>query len=379
MKNSYILKKIALTIMLIVIANIGKGQIIPNSSDTIITPTYDTMIRFYHPEFANCNTFSNLPSDSNFVLPAVVNSWHHGIYFNYYNTTVHPPVYDSAAGAWRESFHIEMGLLLSKNEYFPEGFAQPYHFDSPVTICGISAHVGGVIPEDAPVYYFRILDSKFATIAKTQVLPAYDSTRIFTWQHVVRENYWLDTAVQEANFYIAADESTEIDTVGGLHSTTFTVHVPNLWYYSTNSVFDTIWRDTTYGCQASESPWLLKNGEWKKFADDSVYQFSQKCFLDFIPILKINNGAINGGSGIKDIDLEKTCSVYPNPTEDRLKVESDFKVRSYGIYDMQGKEVKRENINMFEFVLNVKQLPTGRYVLQLETKQGRIFKNIIKK
>jgi hypothetical protein len=362
MKKNHIIKKIALTIMLIVIANIGKGQIIPNSSDTIITPTYDTMIRFYHPEFANCNTFSNLPSDSNFVLPAVVNSWHHGIYFNYYNTTVHPPVYDSAAGAWRESFHIEMGLLLSKNEYFPEGFAQPYHFDSPVTICGISAHVGGDIPEDAPVYYFRILDSKFATIAKTQVLPAYNGAG----------RGW-------SNFYIAADEATEIDTVMGVHYVNYTLDRPSLWYFATNSIFDTIWRDTIFGCQASESPWLLKNGEWKKFADDSVYQFSQKCFLDFIPILKINNGAINGGSGIKDIDLEKTCSVYPNPTEDRLKVESDFKVRSYGIYDMQGKEVKREDINMFEFVINVKHLPTGRYVLQLETTQGRIFKNIIKK
>lgn len=375
MKKNYIIKKIALTIMLIVIANIGKGQIIPNSSDTIITPTYDTMIRFYHPEFANCNSF--FTNVGNFALSPYIMNYYYGIYFNYYNDKVHPPVYDSVAGAWRAAFQL-MHSMFAKNEYFPEGFAQPYHFDSPVTICGISAHVGGDIPEDAPVYYFRILDSKFATIAKTQVLPAYNGAGR-GWSSVVRANYWLDTAVQAANFYIAADEATEIDTVMGVHYVNYTLDRPSLWYFATNSIFDTIWRDTIFGCQASESPWLLKNGEWKKFADDSVYQFSQKCFLDFIPILKINNGAINGGSGIKDIDLEKTCSVYPNPTEDRLKVESDFKVRSYGIYDMQGKEVKRENINMFEFVLNVKHLPTGRYVLQLETTQGRIFKNIIKK
>src|SRR5574344_962940 len=116
MKNSYILKKIALTIMLIVIANIGKGQIIPNSSDTIITPTYDTMIRFYHPEFANCNSF--FTNVGNFALSPYIMDYYYGIYFNFYNDYVHPPVYDSVAGAWRAACQLTRALF-AKNDYFP--------------------------------------------------------------------------------------------------------------------------------------------------------------------------------------------------------------------------------------------------------------------
>src|SRR5574344_1015506 len=116
MKKHHIIKMMAVTIILIAIEKIRKGKIIPNSSDTIITPTYDTMIRFYHPEFANCNSF--FTNVGNFALTPYIMNYYYGIYFNFYNDYVHPPVYDSVAGAWRAAFQLTRALF-AKNDYFP--------------------------------------------------------------------------------------------------------------------------------------------------------------------------------------------------------------------------------------------------------------------
>jgi hypothetical protein len=65
---------------------------------------------------------------------------------------------------------------------------------------------------------------------------------------------------------------------------------------------------------------------------------------------------------------ETTTRVFPNPTRDILRVEADYLIVNYQIYDLNGRIVREVNSTsdipgMLEF--NVSDLPKGMYLLRL--------------
>lgn len=63
------------------------------------------------------------------------------------------------------------------------------------------------------------------------------------------------------------------------------------------------------------SPYLKKDGVWKSFAEDSIYQFYQKCFIEMYPILLIRYDSMDTSS-LADKIADKHLNVYPNPAND---------------------------------------------------------------
>lgn len=69
-------------------------------------------------------------------------------------------------------------------------------------------------------------------------------------------------------------------------------------------------------------------------------------------------------------------SIYPNPVADLLNIKSNLKVEHIDIYDTSGRKVKSSSN---ENQINVRNLLPGTYVINIETKDGKVSKKFIKK
>ncbi|WP_353778871.1 aryl-sulfate sulfotransferase [Winogradskyella sp. 3972H.M.0a.05] len=69
-------------------------------------------------------------------------------------------------------------------------------------------------------------------------------------------------------------------------------------------------------------------------------------------------------------------SLYPNPTKDFISIESNITINSYEIYDLLGKKIaSNELINNS---INVSDLNSGMYILNLYSDSGKTSKRIVK-
>ena len=83
--------------------------------------------------------------------------------------------------------------------------------------------------------------------------------------------------------------------------------------------------------------------------------------------------------GIKNNKSNNTTLVYPNPSNTTINVDNkDQKIIDYKIIDLYGKIVKQDVVNNSKFIVSVSSLPTGIYVLRLNTGLGFITKRIVK-
>ena len=81
--------------------------------------------------------------------------------------------------------------------------------------------------------------------------------------------------------------------------------------------------------------------------------------------------------GIAEVENE-SVSVFPNPVEDYIHLQigdnpSDF---SCELYDMQGRMLQKQRNKA---VMNVRALPSGTYILQIQTGKGTQFQKVVKK
>ena len=337
--------------------------------DTMITQTnYDTLVVYHHPIYDTCQMNYDIIPDG-----------HHYWYvldktdFSYYNLAVlhlHPVQQNEDGSGWIYwPFELQNDCeILGKNNYKPEGFAQRWHFDSTVNVVGIAARVNGyqlnVDDEWDTTKYFRLFDTNFNQIAKSMnFIIAYSEDRI-TREDPLRWYFFGEKPYTLKDFYLAADEEYKDYTV-------------RYSYARTCSIFDTLWQDTIIGCQAEYSPYLKKDGVWKSFASDSVYQYYQKCFIEYLPILLIPKKNITIDSLADDIVIQN-LSIFPNPTNNEINIQSGFKVRNVEVYDLEGKLILQKELNVNESKLNISDLKSGYYTLKIITDRGYCYKTIIK-
>ena len=75
-----------------------------------------------------------------------------------------------------------------------------------------------------------------------------------------------------------------------------------------------------------------------------------------------------------------TISVYPNPTEDLLHVDSIDSILKYQLFDVQGRLMKSEKFNNQNNIdIDTNSLAQGVYVLNLTTEKGILIEKIVKK
>ncbi|MBA9074015.1 hypothetical protein GGR22_002182 [Flavobacterium gossypii] len=81
----------------------------------------------------------------------------------------------------------------------------------------------------------------------------------------------------------------------------------------------------------------------------------------------------------ESIDLEDNLKVYPNPTDNILKIETgNFSINSILVYDLSGRFIKDYTKEVKDKSINVGALPSGSYIVKIAT-AGETSKIILKK
>ena len=86
-------------------------------------------------------------------------------------------------------------------------------------------------------------------------------------------------------------------------------------------------------------------------------------------------------SFVNDISLENAVKIYPNPTENLVRVELGFEFSkgNYAVLDATGKLIFRKEIPNSEFVFETGGLASGIYFVQIETGKRTTYRKFIKR
>ncbi len=282
------------------------------------------------------------------------------------------------------------GAVTGSNQYGVQGVAQPYHFDSTVTVIGIAVKIptSGLEPSLYGTVFFRIMDMGFNQLAQIPVYPWFTpDSNGYKWHMFPNE-------VQVKDFVLAGD-------ILSYNQYGFDINYPCTWslYDSTGCLeyelesrglpYDTIFvgidyhnpdpwatvTDTLVACRFEESPWLKKDDKWVRFADDSVYYIFQKTFIEFLPILKV---ARADTTSLAEISIdENIIKLFPNPANNTLNIESKETIKEIEFYDALGKKVKALILNKKEAIIDIRTLKKGSYVVNIYTDKGKRTKKLV--
>lgn len=93
-----------------------------------------------------------------------------------------------------------------------------------------------------------------------------------------------------------------------------------------------------------------------------------------LPLAKVyrDNVGIN-----KDITLQNTINVYPNPTKGAFKIESDTEIQSVEIYNLLGQKVYSDFSENQEYFIDLSDCVKGSYIILLQQNNQKSKKTII--
>ena len=126
-------------------------------------------------------------------------------------------------------------------------------------------------------------------------------------------------------------------------------------------------------CSFTDEKHLRRNGEWIRFNDDPAYTIWQNIYINMVPIIMIPSNT----QSLSEVELEKMCYLFPNPTQDYFKVMSHYTIESVQVYDIVGKLVLEKKVNNFETGLDVSNFVKGSYIVKINTVKGSVKRKLI--
>ena len=115
-----------------------------------------------------------------------------------------------------------------------------------------------------------------------------------------------------------------------------------------------------------------------KVTQDSIFMFSHSDFLlskaDIKDIRHIRYGEQNQTTNLEKVQSVTSCSVYPNPTQDKLVIENAEGEKVY-IFDINGRLLQTADLQNGNATLNVSSLSQGEYLLLLNTQTIKFIKH----
>ena len=92
-------------------------------------------------------------------------------------------------------------------------------------------------------------------------------------------------------------------------------------------------------------------------------------------VVKLDNSSLS----VNDYNFNSTVTLYPNPVNTKLHINSTDVIKNIGLYTLSGQLVFSHQNENLEYI-NVSNLPKGVYILTLENEEGqKLNKKIIKK
>ncbi len=224
------------------------------------------------------------------------------------------------------------------------------------------------MPSMSPTWhYFHLMDSSGVEVAYAQ-LPFLGSsnTPSPTIFEILQGKYYFNNQFLLKDFYIAVDMPTEQSySQGGTpyrfdHTCTFT---------------EDSCLKIDRGCYQYEPPYLLKRGstQWTRFDQDTIYYYYRKMHIGWFPIVLVPKLSLD-----KEINIDNTCNILPNPSKDFIKVMSHYKINNIEIFDIRGIRLKTIPINSHEKKINISDLPSGSYLIKINTIRASSTKKLLK-
>lgn len=325
---------------------------------------YDTVV-YYPSELIGCDMSFD---STTWIWGSSTSVWGTSVFGGWYRIkqlNCYTAQYDSLGNIIPPD--ILEGVVISSNAYQPEAFAQPYHLDSNILICGVAVRAHGILPVGSTYgyYRFRLLDTNFNEIISTPITSSDTVMYNPKPNQCPIKNYYFGDYVSVKDFYLSADISKiKID-----YGTAMTFN-HSCSIYDTSACLDTI-----MGCQSSYSPLFMKDGKWIKFSEDSVYEMFQKTFIEFLPIILIPRNDSTGS--LNKIELIDSINIYPNPSKGQVNIKSQFKIHDFEILDIKGVMQRKIVMNSIEKTIDISNLVPGLYIFKLKTSKGIISKTII--
>ncbi len=121
--------------------------------------------------------------------------------------------------------------------------------------------------------------------------------------------------------------------------------------------------------------WTYKKDKTDSFSDDCVYL--DNIVLPPLNIVEIEDNNGNNTDSVTDLNAETNkIDIYPNPASDIIYVNVDEKF-AVTIYNYQGQIVKKMNVENRQ--INVSELKSGMYFVEIKTANNMIVKKVLVK
>jgi hypothetical protein len=86
----------------------------------------------------------------------------------------------------------------------------------------------------------------------------------------------------------------------------------------------------------------------------------------------------NFNKTLTKVDDFPSVSIYPNPTNDKIYIETSSKIESLKLSDIEGKEIKNSELNVNSSEIDLSDLINGVYFLQITIDSNKTLYKIIK-
>lgn len=86
--------------------------------------------------------------------------------------------------------------------------------------------------------------------------------------------------------------------------------------------------------------------------------------------INVDDLGFNGSSGVMDIAPKAEVRMFPSPATNVLYVESDRQIAELGVLDITGRTLLDRNVHAKQYALDLGEIHTGRYLVQLRMADG---------
>lgn len=82
--------------------------------------------------------------------------------------------------------------------------------------------------------------------------------------------------------------------------------------------------------------------------------------------------------GVEDIKTEAVLNLYPSPVRDVLQIESDREIKSLQLINLQGYVLQNITVNSDMYILDMRTLSPGMYLIKVITADGSFVRKVVK-
>jgi hypothetical protein len=117
-------------------------------------------------------------------------------------------------------------------------------------------------------------------------------------------------------------------------------------------------------------------GDTEEIITEELVFNSNEIFGEPMKPMKLH---LANATGINEIFSDNQISVYPNPVNNELQIESKSVILSVTLNGLSGNKIRQlTGLSDYNLLLNTKMLVPGAYILKIETSSGTVIRKLIK-